>query len=166
MKGILSDHSRLVSARCSFLPTVPSKSVDILRRSFSLDDHAVLANLTGLYGVFAIDITVKMHWTGKLLLFHIRGSKKISPSWICSYLGLVDMVVRSLIRPSYSHHNEVIPGEKTEIVNRRLEKSFILSDPFLQVNRRGDGHMCSRHGDFQSTIMAPIRSHAWHQLAW
>ncbi len=101
MKGILSDHSRLVSARCSFLPTVPSKSVDILRRSFSLDDHAVLANLTGLYGVFAIDITVKMHWTGKLLLFHIRGSKKISPSWIGTSRKTSSTTSRNNMPPLY-----------------------------------------------------------------
>ena len=55
-------------------------------------------------------------------------------------LGLIDMIIRSFIWPSYSHYDEIIPGVKTKGINWRLEQFGIFSDPFMQAKRGGDRH--------------------------
>lgn len=141
MEGILPDDGRLFSARSSLLPTVPSKSVDTFRGPCSLDDnasgirkpHRIMGRVRGKQENFSLP-------NGNVKEGVIDNDSQQHAAFILiePFLGLVDMIIRSFVWPSYSHHDEIIPGVKTKGINWRLEEFGILSDPFMQVKRGGN----------------------------
>ena len=50
------------------------------------------------------------------------------------YLGFVDMVVKSLVRPADDHHGEILARIYAVVVHGRFEKMAVLVEPFDSID--------------------------------